>query len=125
MSNTLKSYLGVRRETSVINRMMEMNERKLDLSLNQDDPDLFSEDINSPTCTSISYDCLKNLDKKVHEMHLLLTIKNDTQIKGSQHLKGANDAIKFINEKFEGFKVDRREKEREIVELKSTMNLLM
>ena len=58
-------------------------------------------------------------------MHLLLTITNDTQIKGSQHLKGVNGAIKFINEKFKGFEVDRREEEREIAELKSTMHVLM
>ena len=35
-----------------------------------------------------------------------------------------NDAIKFINEKFEEFEADRREKEREIAELKSTINSL-
>ena len=35
-----------------------------------------------------------------------------------------NDAIKFINEKFEEFEADRREKEREIAELKSAINSL-
>ena len=35
-----------------------------------------------------------------------------------------NDAIKFINEKFEEFEADRREKEREIAELKSTIDSL-
>ena len=35
-----------------------------------------------------------------------------------------NDAIKFINEKFEEFEADRREKEREIPELKSIINSL-
>ena len=35
-----------------------------------------------------------------------------------------NDVIKFINEKFEEFEADRREKEREIAELKSTINSL-
>ena len=61
----------------MINRMMEMNkkrdlsdksndgdeqkkakERNLDLSLNQDDADVFSEGIDSPRCASILYDCL-------------------------------------------------------------------
>ena len=32
-----------------------------------------------------------------------------------------NDAIKCINEKFEEFEADRREKEREVAELKSTI----
>ena len=35
-----------------------------------------------------------------------------------------NDAIKFINKKFEEFEADRREKEWEIAELKSTINSL-
>ena len=35
-----------------------------------------------------------------------------------------NDAIKFINEKFEEFEADRREKEQEIAELKSAINSL-
>ena len=35
-----------------------------------------------------------------------------------------NEAIKFINEKFEEFEGDSREKEREIAELKSTINSL-
>ena len=35
-----------------------------------------------------------------------------------------NDATKFINEKFEEFEADRREKEQEIAELKSAINSL-
>ena len=35
-----------------------------------------------------------------------------------------DDAIKFINKKFEEFETDRREKEREIAELKSTISNL-
>ena len=70
------------------------------------------------------YDCLKNLDKKVNEIHLLSTTANDAQIKGTQQLKEVNDPIKFVNEKFEELEVDRKEKEREIAELKSTINSL-
>ena len=46
------------------------------------------------------------------------------RLKGNQQLKEVNDAIKFINEKFEEFEADRRGKEREIAELKSTINSL-
>ena len=67
------------------------------------------------------YDCLKNLD---NEMHLLSTTTNDPQIKDTQQLKEVNDAIKFINEKFEEFELDGSEKELEIAELKNTINRL-
>ena len=58
----------------------------------------FSESINFPRCASVLYDYLKNLDKKVNEIHLLSTTTNDDQIKGTQQQKEVNEAIKFIKE---------------------------
>lgn len=55
-------------------------------------------------------------------MQLLSTTANDAQIKSTQQLKKVNDAIKLINEKFEELEADRREKEQEMSELKSTLN---
>ena len=75
-------------------------------------------------CASILYDCLKNLDKKINEIYQLSTTTNDAQIKDTQQLEEVNDAIKFINKKFEEFEADRREKERDIAELKSAINNL-
>ena len=63
-------------------------------------------------------------ERKYTEIHLLSATTNDAQIKGTQQLKEVNDAIKFINEKFEDFEADRREKGREIEELNSTINSL-
>ena len=129
MSNTLMSYSGSKKR-DLSDKSNDGDERKkakesnLDLSLNQDDTDVFAEGIDSPRCVSILYDCLKNLDKKVNEIHLLSTTANDAQIKGTQQLKEVNDPIKFVNEKFEELEVDRKEKEREIAELKSTINSL-
>ena len=70
------------------------------------------------------YDCLKNLDEKINEIHLLSTTTNDAHIKGTQQLKEVNDAIKFINEKLEEFEAFRREKVRKIAELERTINSL-
>ena len=128
MSNTLKSYFGSKKRY-LSDKSDDGDERKkakesnLDLLINQDDA-VFSEGIDSPRCASILYDCLKNSEKKVNEIHLLSTTTNDAQIKGTQQLKEMNDTTKFINEKFEEFEADRREKEREIAELKGTINSL-
>ena len=127
MSNTLKSYFGskLRDLSDRLNNGDEREKAKegsLDLSLNQDDADIFSEGIDSRKCESILYNCLTNLDKNVNEIHLLSTTRNDAQIKGTQQLKEVNDAIKFINEQFEEIEADRRKKEREIAELKRTIN---
>ena len=55
-------------------------------------------------------------------MQLLSTTANDAQIKSTQQLKKVNDAIKLISERFEELEADRREKEQEMPELKSTLN---
>ena len=128
MSNTLKSYFESMKRC-LSDKSDDGDERKkakesnLDLLINQDDA-VFSEGIDTPRCASILYDCLKNSEKKVNEIHLLSTTTNDAQIKGTQQLKEMNDTIKFINERFEEFEADRREKEREIAELKGTINSL-
>ena len=129
MSNTLMSYSGSKRR-DLSDKSNDGDERKkakesnLALSLNQDDTDVFAEGIDSLRCVSIMYDCLKNIDKKVNEIHLLSATTNDDQIKATQQLKEVNDATKFFNEKFEEFEADRGEKERGITELKITINSL-
>ena len=89
MSNTLKSYSGSKKrdfrdKSNDGDERKKVKESNLDLSLNEDNADIFSEIIDSPRCASISYDCLKNLDKTVIEIHLLSTTTNDAQIKGTQ-----------------------------------------
>ena len=69
MSNTLKSYFGSKKR-NLSDKSIDGDKRKkvkesiLDLLLNHNDTDVFSEGIDSPRCASILYDCLKNLDKK-------------------------------------------------------------
>ena len=92
MSNKLKSYFGsTKRDLSGKSndgdKQKKAKECTLDLSLNQD-ADVFPEGIDSPRCASILYDCLKNLVKKVNEIHLLSPTTNDAQIKGTQQYKG-------------------------------------
>ena len=65
MSNTLKSYFGSEKrdlsdKSNDGDERKKANESNLDLSLNQDDTDVFAEGIDSPICASILYDCLKN-----------------------------------------------------------------
>ena len=92
MSSKLKSYFGsTKRDLSGKSndgdKQKKAKECTLDLSLNQD-ADVFPEGIDSPRCASILYDCLKNLVKKVNEIHLLSPTTNDAQIKGTQQYKG-------------------------------------
>ena len=48
----------------------------------------------------------------------------EVQIKGVGHMEEVNESIKFINEKFEEMEADRKEKERQISELKNEIKYL-
>ena len=67
MSNTIKSYFR-NKKADVSDKSNNGDERKkkrgrLDLSLNQDDADVFSEGIFSSRCASILYNCQQNSTK--------------------------------------------------------------
>ena len=59
MNNTLKSYFGSKNLNDKQNDGDERKKAKegsFDLSLNQDDADVFSTGIDAPRCVSILYD---------------------------------------------------------------------
>ena len=86
-----------------------------------DDTDVIAEGIESPHCASILYDCLKNLESNVNEIYELSFSIKDAQIKGAKQLEDTSESIKFINEKFQKYKADRKQKEKEIAELKEDL----
>ena len=92
----------------------------MDFSLSKEtnnDTDIITEGIKSPRCASILYDCFKNLESKVNEIYELSSSTKDAQIKVSE-------SSKFINEKFGEYEVDRKQKEKEIAELKEDLAAL-
>ena len=92
----------------------------MDLSLSKetsDYTDVFVEGIESPRCASILYDCLKDLEPKVNEIYKLSSSTKDAQMKDAKQLEDVSESIKFINEKFEEYEADRKQKEKEIQEL--------
>ena len=105
----------------------EATESNSDLSLSKetsDDIDVFAGGIESPRCASIFYDCLKNLELKVNEIYELSSSTKDAQIKGAKQLEDVSESIKFINEKFEEYEADLKQKEKEIAELKEDLTSL-
>ena len=67
---------------------------------------------------------LKNLELKVNEIYELYFSTKDAQIKGAKQLEDVSESIKFINEKFEEYEADQKEKEKEIAELKEDLTSL-
>ena len=59
-----------------------------------------------------------DLEPKVNEIYKLSSSTKDAQMKDAKQLEDVSESIKFINEKFEEYEADRKQKEKEIQELK-------
>ena len=86
---SIKSYFEhKKRDLSNTSNNKEEREKKaressLYLSLRKEtngDTDLFTKGMESPSCTSILYDCLRNLQSKVNEIYQLSSSTKDAQI---------------------------------------------
>ena len=93
-----------------------------------DDTDVLTEGIESPRCASRMLVeknvCLKNLELKVNKIYELSSSTIDAQIKGAKQLEDVSESSKFINEKFEEYEADRKQKEKEIAELNEDLTSL-
>ena len=89
-----------------------------------DDTNVFTEGIKFPRCGSILYDYLKNLESKVNQIYEVSSSTKDAQIKGARQLEDVCESIKFINEKFEEYEAEQKQKEEEIAELKEDLTSL-
>ena len=100
----------------------------MDLSLSKetsDDSDAFAKGIESPCCAHILYDWLKNLELKGNEIYEISSSIKDAQIKDAKmSVEDVSESIKFINEKFEEYEADRKQKVKEIAELKEDLTAL-
>ena len=67
------------------------------------------------------YDCLKCLESKYNEICELSASTKGAQIKGARQLEEVSQSIKFLNEKFKEYEVGRKQKEKEITELKEDL----
>lgn len=68
------------------------------------------------------YGCLQNLEIKVNEIYEPSTTQ--AQIKGHRQMMDASKSIDFINEMFDEFEVDLKEKKREPAQLKDDLKSL-
>ena len=60
-----------------------------------------------------------NLEKEMKILRDIVQRTQKNQTKGTTKLTDLQESVNFINEKFQGYEQNRREKEREIKELKT------
>ena len=73
------------------------------------DHDVFEEGLDSSSCRSILFDCLKNLESKVNEISE--NTNKENQIKSENQLTDLTEAVNFLSENFHEFETDRKLKE--------------
>ena len=88
------------------------------LSSSYSDHDVFEEGLDSSSCRSILFDCLKNLESKVNEIFANTNTSKENQIKGEKQLTDLAETVTFLSEKFHEFEVDRKLKEEIIKSLR-------
>ena len=80
-------------------------------------PEVSSEGLDSPRWAEVLFKCLKDLERKVAEIH-------ESQIKGGMQLKKVNESIQAINDKFVEFENEIKKKDKEIADLKKDVRNL-
>ena len=98
----------------------KIRDGSLDDSNNPDD--VFTEGLSSPDCVKILYNCIKNVENQIHDIHSKAEETKMSQIKGEQHLINLNQTVNFICEKFDDYERDRAEKEKIISDLQKNIN---
>ena len=96
----------------------------MDLLLNKDDIELFPEELEPPRCASVLNDCQKSSEINVNKIYELSSTIKEAQIKSARQIEDVHKPNKFINEKFNEFEADRKEKGRRAVERKDDLKSL-
>ena len=94
------------------------------LSSSYSDHDVFEEGLDSSSCRSILFDCLKNLESKVNEIFANTNTLKENQIKGEKQLTDLAEIVNFLSEQFHEFEADRKLKEEIIKRLRGQLSVL-
>ena len=73
--------------------------------------------VDSPECLQILFNCLRNAEWNVKEIHGLQEKTQSSQIKDELQLNGLTETVEFITKKFDQYEIERKEKEKIINDL--------
>ena len=115
-----------RRETLATNRIVENNNkkkaRKGNLEENPEVDSIFINSMDSPDCLQILFNCLRNIEKNVKEIHEMQEKTQSSQIKGELQFKKLTEAVEFITKKFDQYETEKKEKEKIINDLQGKVS---
>ena len=73
---------------------------------------VFTISMNSPECLQMLFNCLRNVEKNVMEIHEMQEKTQSSQIKGELELNELTEAVEFIAKKLTSMKQKGRKKRK-------------
>ena len=73
---------------------------------------VFTISMNSPECLQMLFNCLRNVEKNVMEIHEMQEKTQSSQIKGELQLNELTEAVEFIAKKLTSMKQKGRKKRK-------------
>ena len=80
--------------------------------------EVFKEGLESEDCVKILCNCMKNMETEMKRLFSLVETSKESQIKGESQLTELNKAVSYINDRFDEYERERKEKGKIIKELK-------
>ena len=93
-------------------------------SLSEMSSDAFAESIKSTSCVEILFNCLKNVEKQIKEIFVLIISTQEQQIKYERQVNGLRGSVQFISEKFKEYEEDQAKKNEILGNLQSEVRAL-
>ena len=69
--------------------------------------------MDSQELLQILFNCLRNVERNVKEIHEIREKTQSSQIKGELQLNELNEVVQFITKKFDQYEAERKERENE------------
>ena len=86
--------------------------------------DVFAESLKSTSCVEILFNCLKNVEKQIKEIFVLIISTQEQQIKYERQLNDLRDTVQFISDKFKEYGEDWAKKNEILENLQSEVRSL-
>ena len=68
--------------------------------------DIFTENLNSPSCVAVLFNCLKNLKSGTREISVSSKETTASQVKGEKQLSDLTDSVQLICDNFDEYEKD-------------------
>ena len=75
-----------------------------------DEANAFEEGVESADCRKVLFYCLKNLERKLNDLYVLVNSNKEMQVKGDKQLIDLTSSVEYLTTKFYELRKERKKK---------------